>query len=353
MNKAIALLTILLLVAFMVGCENSSNPIITENQNTNMVQSEGTNMTMRPIEPGDNGTMAKLGPKPPKPPKPNKWRVPGDFATIQEANDSPLVADGDKIEVGKGDFSGALITKGIEIKGKKGKKGKKGEENKTFIIDGPWHGGAGTFQGFRFLAGSDGATLKDLTFLTAGLDIMNGAAVNDVHIHGCTFNNSLQAISNWRGSGWKIDKNKIVDLRAKNGGGIGILVADYAGGIVENNKIEHNKISGTLHVLPSGEHGGYSGSGIVLYADFRYGGTGFEIKNNVVKHNKVSLTSDNPGLVDVVGFELTDTRDDNSLNNVLFDNVITHNDFKHTVNSISLTPSNLIDYNEFSKNKTY
>ena len=78
------------------------------------------------------------------------------------------------------------------------------------------------------------------------------------------------------GSGWIISHNEIIDLQTRNGGGIGILIADWTGGIVENNVVSHNKISGMLHVGgwyddPDDGKGGYNGSGIVIYADFRGG----------------------------------------------------------------------------------
>ena len=43
------------------------------------------------------------------------WRVPGDFATIQDAVNSPSVADGDRILVGPGSFAGALIDKNVTV----------------------------------------------------------------------------------------------------------------------------------------------------------------------------------------------------------------------------------------------
>ena len=42
-----------------------------------------------------------------------------------------------------------------------------------------------------------------------------------------------------------------------------------------------------------------------------------EITNNRVVHNKVSMVSDTPSVVDAVAFELTDTRDDAELEPVL------------------------------------
>jgi len=268
------------------------------------------------------------------------WEVPGDFPTIQDAIDDANVLDGHTILVSSGNHAGAFVTKSVEIRG-----------NGNAVIDsGPMHP-AGLSMGFRFLAGSDGATISKLQF-EVDLAIMNGAAVNDVIIDHCTFFNAVQAVSNWRGSGWLITHNEIVDLRTNNGGGIGILVADYTGGIVESNIISHNKVYGMLHVSPT-DGGGYDGSGIVLYADFRWGGAGAsEIKNNRVIKNKVSLMSDNPAVVDVVAFELTDTRDDIDAEPypVLFDNAIGFNDFRGTLEQIALTPDDLENYNSFSRN---
>jgi hypothetical protein len=267
------------------------------------------------------------------------WNIPDDFTTIQEAIDSDDVQNGDTIIVGAGNHYGAFVDKAVEIKGEDG----------AVINDGPLHP-AGPTMGFRLFAGSDGATISRLGF-TVDFAIMNGEAVDYVTVQNCTFTNTIQAVSNWSGSGWQISHNVITDLRTRNGGGIGILVADRFGGVVESNVVSHNKISGTLHVWED-DGGGYAGSGIVLYADFRWGMAGAEaIQNNVVIKNKVSLVSDNPEVVDVVAFELTDTRDDETLGPLtIFDNSIGFNDFRGTTIQIALTPSNLIDYNDISRN---
>jgi len=267
----------------------------------------------------------------------NVWHVPGDFATIQDAIDSDAVLDGDTIRVGPGNFAGALVTRPVTVMG----------EGHAVIDSGPMHP-AGLSQGFRLLEGSDGATFSHLSF-EVDLAIMNGAAVNDVTVTQCRFNNTIQAISNWGGSGWEISHNTITDLRTRNGGGIGILVADRSGGVVEDNVVSHNTIVGTLFVDPS-DGGGYNGSGIVLYADFRWGMAGAqEISNNRVVKNKVSLVSDTPDVVDVAAFELTDTRDD-PYPAVIFDNSIGFNDFRGTTLQITLTPEDLKDYNDISRN---
>ncbi len=129
-------------------------------------------------------------------------------------------------------------------------------------------------------------------------------------------------------------------------------MADFSGGVVEDNVVSHNTVLGTLHVS-EGDCGGYQGSGIVLYADFRWGRAGAdEIKDNRVVKNKVSLVSDNPNLVEVVAFELTDTRDDPQADPypVIFDNAIGFNDFRGTALQIYLTPEELEDHNDISRN---
>lgn len=268
------------------------------------------------------------------------WYVPGDFATIQEAIDSPDVADGDTIFVSPGNHAGAYVSKAVEIRGIEG----------AVIDSGPMHP-AGLSMGFRLLAGSDGAVISHLRF-EVDLAIMNGDAVDGVTVSHCTFTDTIQAISNWRGSGWTISHNNIVDLRTRCGGGIGILVADFTGGTVENNVISHNKISGILHVS-DGDCGGYNGSGIVLYADFRSGRMGAEaIKNNRVVKNQISITSDTPTVVNIAAFELTDSRDDVDADPfpVIFDNAIGFNDFRGSALFITLTPEELEEHNSISSN---
>jgi len=272
--------------------------------------------------------------------KGDAWYVPGDYATIQEAIDSAAVMARDTIFVGPGNHAGALVTKAVKIKGQDG----------AVIDSGPMHP-AGLSQGFRLMAGSSGTEISHLQF-EVDLAIMNGAAADDVVVTHNTFINAVQAVSNWSGSRWTISHNVMIDLRCRNGGGIGILVADRFGGIVADNLIEHNKISGTLHVDPS-DQGGYQGSGVVIYADFRWGMAGAaEIRNNFVTQNKVSLISDTPAVVDVVAFELTDTRDDTNADPfpVLFDNAIGFNDFRGTATQIVLTPEVLADFNSIDRN---
>lgn len=269
------------------------------------------------------------------------WKVPGNFATIQAAIDSSAVKDGDVIQVGPGYFAGALVTKAVTIQG----------VGNAVINNGPLHG-SGMVMGFRMNAGSSGASILNLRF-EVDLAIMNGAAINDVTISQCAFINSVQGVSNWRGSGWEITHNEFIDLRTRCGGGIGILVGDYfLTPSVKENVVSHNKISGTLHVA-EGDCGGYNGSGIVIYADFRYGpGYGaLDVAFNKITKNTISMVSDTPLVVDIAAIELTDSRDDATIiPPVIHDNAIGYNDLRGTANQIVLTPSNLDLYNDISRN---
>ncbi len=341
MKKTITLLTILLLIVFMVGCENSVNPITTDSPTLNIAQAEATtNGGIKPLGREVGLIVSQAIAKPSKPSnKPNAWNVPGDFASIQDAIDDANVLNGDFIYVGKGEFAGALVDKGVNIIGNAGK---------TIIDDGPVHR-SGNLQAFRLEEGSDNSSFSHLIFLTEGLDIMNAAAVNNVEVHHNTFNNSLQAISNWIGSGWNIHHNNIYDLRTDCGGGIGIMVADYLGSLVENNIVMHNEVYGTINVS-EGDCGTYSGTGIVIYADFRWGRLGSDgLKNNTIEHNKVSLVSSNSDLVPAVGLELTNTADPFT-EYLIVDNVIRFNDLRGTANSMELDPEDLDEYNDISKN---
>lgn len=265
------------------------------------------------------------------------WRVPGDFATIQDAIDSPAVAAGDVILVGPGPHAGALVTKAVEIRGEDG----------AVIVTGPLHD-SGMTQGFRLLAGSSGASISHLAF-EVDLGVINGAAVNSVTVTQNRFSNANQAVTNWGGSGWEISHNDIVDLKTDCGGGIGVLIGDWMAvpsGVIDN-LVAHNKISGTLHVAP-GDCGGYSGAGIVIFADFRWDAPGaVAIAYNRVLKNKVAVVSDTPAVVDINAFEMTDTR---HVVGVIYENAIGFNDFRGTANQVWLSPAGLFGVNALSRN---
>lgn len=274
------------------------------------------------------------------------WHVPGDFATIQDAIDSSSVSDGDKIMVGAGSRAGAIVTKMVEIKGESGA-----------VIDSgplPWPGVRSFMAGFLFSGNGvgSGATISHLRFETVEFPVFSRGA-DDVTVEHCQLNDPIQGVTNWMGSGWSISHNVIIDLRTANGGGIGIICADYRAVPqgVNNSIISHNNIMGTLHVHPN-DGGGYDGSGIVLYADFRWGSAGaVEIAHNRIVKNKVGFVSDTPDVVDVIAIELTEAQDPDPYTDVIHDNSVGFNDLRGTQLQIALTPSNLDNpVNNISRN---
>jgi len=274
-----------------------------------------------------------------------EWQVPADFATIQAAIDSPMVLAGDRILVAPGFHGGAVVTKAVEIKGQGG----------AVINSGPLPWPTRTFRaGFLFPGGGEGngATISHLAFETVEFPVFSRGADN-VTVTQCRMANPIQGISNWLGSDWEISHNVIEDLQTANGGGIGILVGDYTGGVRQDNLISHNKITGTLHVA-SNDGGGYDGSGIVLYADFRWGRDGAKaIAYNRVVKNKVALKSDRPSVVDVAAIELTQSfygHPNPSTEVFVFQNAVGFNDLRGTVKQIVLTPSTLDANNSISRN---
>ena len=67
--------------------------------------------------------------------------------------------------------------------------------------------------------------------------------------------------------------------------------------------------------------------------------------------NKIGLTSDTPAVVDVVAIELTDTRPEPPPPvDVIHDNSIGFNDLRGTVLQLALTPEELADVNNISRN---
>jgi len=266
------------------------------------------------------------------------WHVPGDFATIQAAIDSASVATGDTIIVHPGNHAGAVVKKAVEIKGQPGAVINSGPLLTTYQPCGTILLDIGFKFGFAGDPPGSGATISQLKFKDVAFPVFSRGA-DDVTVTHCVMEDPIQGVTNWSGSRWQISHNVITDLRSANGGGIGIIVADLSGGIVSDNVVSHNTISGTLHVA-SCDGGGYDGTGIVLFADWRYGRDGAElIEGNRIIHNKVILTSDNPDVVDVVAVELTEHSNPAPEDIVIKDNAIGFNDFRGTERQIVLSPT--------------
>jgi hypothetical protein len=269
------------------------------------------------------------------------WRVPADFPTIQAAIDSALVSAGDRVVVGPGTFAGAVVNKPVHIQGIGG----------AVIATGPSHP-SGLVQGFRLAAGADGTTISHLHF-TVDFPIFTATAqrVNSVTVTQNILHSAIQGVTNWLGSGWEITHNRILDLRTRCGGGIGILIGEWRGDVLTDNLVSHNEITGTLHVNPA-DCGGYNGTGIVVYADYRFGRSGAShIAYNRIVKNTVSLVSDAPALVDVVAIELTEADDPDPLQHVIHDNAVGFNDLRDTAIHLALTPAALDNpVNDISRN---
>ena len=276
------------------------------------------------------------------------WDVPKDFATIQEAIDSADVEDGDTILVGRGNHAGAEVTKAVEIKGKGGAVINSGPLLTTYQPCGTIVLNIGFQFGFEGSPTGSGATISHLEFEDVAFPVFSRGA-DDVTVTQCTMVDPIQGVTNWSGSGWEISHNVITDLRSANGGGIGILVGDSLGGVVRDNIVSHNTISGTLHVA-SCDGGGYDGTGIVLFADWRYGRSGAEsIEDNHIVQNDVSIASDDPDIVDVHAIELTEAENPGDI--VIHDNAIGFNDLRGTESQIVLSPSGLDNpVNSISRN---
>lgn len=197
--------------------------------------------------------------------------------------------------------------------------------------------------------GGDGVTISNFTFTETVEFPVYSRGANDVTVSHNRFNNSLQAVTNYGGDRWDVSRNVFTDLRTLCGGGIAVVVGDNHGRDVVDNVIAHNRISGVVHVSLT-DCGGYDATGIVLYADFRFGRAGASgIAYNRVTKNHVALVSDNPVLVDVNAFELTDTRVTPDTT-IVYDNAVGFNDFRGTADQIVLSPANLDTVNTISRN---
>jgi hypothetical protein len=276
-----------------------------------------------------------------------EWRVPGHFHTIQAAIDSARVVDGDTILVKHHVCRGATVTKAVVIRG----------HGRVTIWDGPAVNDAGK-AGFLFPGHGkgSGATVTGFTFHRVAFPVFSRGA-NDVSVTHNSMSFSIQAVTNWAvgkfGDGWNISHNEISYLRTSCGGGIGILIGDYAGGTVTGNEIAHNRIDSRLHV-PQTDCGGYDAPGIVLFADFRYpGDEGAVIKWNRVFKNRVVVSSGKPSLVPATAIELTDTRDDWTIQPpVIQKNDVVYNDLRGTAVPFEFTPDGLEDENRIEHNYT-
>ena len=274
------------------------------------------------------------------------WMVPGDFPTIQAAIDSSRVQDGDAIAVfPRLRLAGAVVTKAVTISA----------IGQATVVTGPVVNALGK-AGFLFPGDGkgSGATITGLHFSGVAFPVFSRGA-DDVSVTHNTMGSPVQGVTSWAhgrwGKGWHIAFNSIWNLRTRCGGGIGILLGDYAGGRVTGNMVVHNAIRGQVHVSAS-DCGGYGAPGITLFADFRYpGDTGAAIDGNRILKNRVFLESSRPAVVGASGIELSDTRDLGG-ELVIKDNGVVYNDLRGTVVPLNFTPDELATVNQVEHNIT-
>lgn len=229
------------------------------------------------------------------------------YTTIQGAVDDAL--PGDTIAVCTGTYVGATLDKTVHIEARGNVIINDGPNSHSFLragflFPGEGAGSGSTIRGFRFEGTPQYGYVDD-----GHLDFpIFSRGSDNVTIERNVMMDSLQAITNWHGSGWTIRYNKIENLWVLCGGGIGILVGSVYGTPANNNLIAHNTIEADV----SPDCGFYTTSGITVYSDTRWGASGGPIEENYVLHNRSQVTGTwvNPGTQEVLpaadGFEITD-----------------------------------------------
>jgi hypothetical protein len=274
------------------------------------------------------------------------------YTTIQAAVDA--ANDGDNIAVCTGTYAGATVDKTVHFQGKGNVVVNDGPNSHSFLRAGFLFpgGGAGsgsTIRGFRF-EGTPQFDYVDDGHLDFAI-FSRGA--NDVTIEHNVMVNTLQAITNWNGSGWTIEYNKIEGLWVLCGGGIGILVGAFDGTQANDNLVAHNTAEAD-DVNP--DCGFYTTTGIVLYSSTRWGSAGGSIEGNRVLHNRSRVTGTWGSEPAGVGLEITDG---GLLNDYpwsgdgtpdVIGNTIAFNDFRGSSMAMNFRPEEAETNNTVSRN---
>lgn len=182
------------------------------------------------------------------------YRVPEDFATIQDAVNA--ASAGDAIRVGPGTWCGAVIAKSVNLTG----------EGKPTITN-QGCSGSNAIVGFLLpSAAASGTTIRGFAFAVTSVFPHTSIGVFGSHadlvvVEQNDFQGSLIAVHNGDGSGWQVNHNTI------EGSFVGIRFARHCalGTRAIDNSATFNKIS----------EGPVDGNGIWLFAQ-----DGAVIKNN-------------------------------------------------------------------------
>ena len=228
------------------------------------------------------------------------WRVPGHFPTIQAAIDSSAVEDGDVLRVLPGRRTGATVTKARRHP----RPGPRHDRERP----GRQHPRQGRLPLPRRRRGQR-RHHRRLPLRGPGLPRLQprrGRRLRHPQHDARSPTRASRAGRTAPGARAGTSPTTPSSTCARScGGGIGILIGDYAGGTVSGNLIAHNEVRGRVRV-PSDDCGGYGAPGVVLFADWRYAGdTGATITGNRVTKNRVFLSSTQPALVPVSGVELS------------------------------------------------
>lgn len=278
-------------------------------------------------------------------------RVPHEYPSIQEAIDA--AKPGATILVSPGYWEGATVNKPVKIRG----------VGQAIICSGP-QPHPFTRAGFYFApdGSGSGATISNFIFEgTPQYDYVDDGQLDfaifsrgadNVTVRCCIMKNTLQGITNWNGSGWKIILNKIEGLWVLCGGGIGILLGSFNGTPANNNFVWLNNI--TADVSPDCAF--YTTAGIVLYSSTRWGSAGGPVEKNIISCNRSKVTGTWLGEPAGVGFEITDGGilyeypfNGDGIPDVV-NNKIKFNDFRGSSIAINLDPEEAKDNNMFYKN---
>jgi hypothetical protein len=217
------------------------------------------------------------------------WRVPDNFATIQEAVDG--ASAGDRILVGPGYWYGATVNKRLEIEGADGAW--------PGIIDGPIS--EDITSGIRLVEGSAGSKISHMQFEVVKIGVC-GDHVDNVTVTQCNFFHLGQAVLCFSVNGWKITDNTIRDpkfvygtpqMPSKGGSGI-VLVSRAPGDNCTVNLIANNRIFGkTTWTNPFRTPvAGVAGFGIMLLRQVTTVTPGIELSHNLIINNDIELEFD-------------------------------------------------------------